>query len=496
MLADICRASLGTDLSFPFSRLRPVVHASPTSAGPMHQGPRIIPPVDLIGLPTLRKSYRSILSVASGLHLRMRTVFLPQLLLDHLKGGRTAADEDDGLDDDDEDRKVVMSVEVEATGGGADGMSGERIGFEIESVEVKVGGAATGAQAELLEEPRPSEGNEAGFPLSLHSLDQYNLLYAVSASVSAHYNPSANPLPPPTPMSTITAASYPSTAQQHQQQGRNVSQQYPSPSSGQSESIRPVSISVVGRPFVDHDGLKEYPTASFVSRWNCTLDLSHLEATSDKRISLPTVAGVVPNSSSGSASRPASMVAGNKRFSAASLSAFSANSPHLVHGGFTSSASNQLPNGLQPPPAQASSSFNHNPPPTPAFPSYQGQPPILPPSQLAFAHQSGPSRPTSAMDARRRTTQGANPPPTPAPGRPLSGAGMGWDQGQVSMTTASQEADGVLISISVLAPEGGKRPIRVLEPFSLEVFVFNKSTRYEFPPSHFSDSDVSSRSAD
>ncbi|KAL7411827.1 TRAPP trafficking subunit Trs65-domain-containing protein [Mrakia frigida] len=471
----------GPDVSFPFSRLRPITNNSPNSpTNPSNQGPTTNPPVSLISLPTLRKSFRSVLSVASGLHLRMRTVFLPQLLLDDYKA--TSGD-DDPLDDEDEDRKVVMSVEVEATGGGTDGMGGENIGFEIESVEVKVGGVATGAKAELLEPPCANEGEgKTGFPLPLHSLDQYNLLYAVSSSLSSHYNPSATPLPPPTPMSTITLPSLPSTVQQ--QQGRHVSQQHPPPPSVPSESVRPVSIAVVGRPFIDVDGVKEYPTASFVSRWNCTLDLSHLDATSDKRISLPAVAGVLSShshsspSSSAAASRPTSMIAGNRRFSAASLTAFSHNNNQVL---LPSSNQQQLNGHLPPLPPPPSSSSNGLPPPTPAFPSYppsQAQPPLLPPSQLAFANSgNSPQRPTSAMDARRRTTLGENPPPTPAPGRPFSnagGGGNGWDQG-TSSTTA--EADGVLISISVLLPEGGKRAIKVLEPFSLEVFVFNKSSR-------------------
>lgn len=474
----------------------------------------------------------------------MRTVFLPQLL--PRRPAATTRDDNNTFynesdeDDDEEDRKVVMSVEIEASGG-VDGMNGIQNGFEVEKIEVKVGGIGSGAKAELLESTAAGSTHGAGevgelvrFPLPLHPLEQYNLLYVISASRTEPSNLVA-PLPPPTPMSTIALPS--ALANRRSMPGLPPQQQLGRPQqapSGIPAHHRPVSISVLGRPFNrGSSGEKTFLTAPFVSRWNCSLDLSHLEAsTSDKRLSLPVLAGVSASSGStfpiatatatgvpsGSQSRPNSLVAGNKRFSIASLSALSS----AVGTPISSRSHTPQPPGLsskpQPPPPSAGPNTPTSglpPPPTPAFPMYQANPPILPPSQLAFALSQPPGAPNSSGRTIEMQHLPTNAPLTPAlgasfaprtvakthPGSTSNIAGAGTGAADAGITSFSSES--ILISCSIVPPEqrsstsaddsqgsspcgdrssrgGGnrhQREVKVLEPFSLEVFVFNRSDR-------------------
>ncbi|CED82930.1 TRAPP II complex, Trs65 [Phaffia rhodozyma] len=520
---------LGEGYSFPSTRLsskqiRPSHAVANSVSFPegLHQGPKVIPPVSLIDLPTLRKSFRAIFALASGLSLRMRTVYLPNLLTNagQLEGqdlpDRTSEDEEG----DEEERKIVMSVEVESTGGVTD-EGDNSCGFEIETVEVLVGGGSSGVH--LLEpfssetpECRDSVEKEAAksvFPLELRPLDQFSLLYVVStthleglstgSSTAISSGQSGPTLFPPGPTDPT----------HHRRQTSIV----PAILSVVSPE-RPVSIAVTGRPFIfrssapsmdlpSTESEKHYLSSSFVSRWNCSLDLTHLDTgLVNKRISVPALAGLAQPRGIG-LGRPSvglggggHQVAGNRRYSIANLAS-------LAQSGRNHSSSSHNPNQLQqhhpalpsinslptilPTPPQAfppiqqidtslasgSASINgmKEPLATPAFPSYpahdrqQRQPSgILPPSQLAFVNSRTSAPAVSTAE----------------------GGGRGGHGTQY-------EEEGLLVSVNVHTPYGAssdrnhgengeeardeerrdRRTVRPLEPFTLEVFVFNKSDR-------------------
>lgn len=93
--------------------------------------------------PTLRKSFRKTLRTVSGFRVRMRTVFVPYVLLEYERardrargeGIEEGEDEKEKLEAGNEERTVVLCVEVENSG-----ESGPGIGFEVEKVDVNIGG--------------------------------------------------------------------------------------------------------------------------------------------------------------------------------------------------------------------------------------------------------------------------------------------------------------------------------------------------------------------
>ena len=98
-------------------------------------------------LPTLRKSYRRTLQTVSGFRVRMRTVFVPYVLLPETEG--TLAELDDAEKERERreagsaERTVVLCVEIENSGESSIGA-----GFVVEKVDVKIGGE--GAKATLI----------------------------------------------------------------------------------------------------------------------------------------------------------------------------------------------------------------------------------------------------------------------------------------------------------------------------------------------------------
>ncbi|KAI0065986.1 hypothetical protein BV25DRAFT_1989048 [Artomyces pyxidatus] len=211
---------------------------------------------------TLRKSFRKTLHTVSGFRVRMRTVFVPYVLLPQ---DRTDADVLDALEAGHTERTVVLCIELENAG-----ESG--IGFAVEDIDVSVGGDGS-ARVRLIRWGAPSaEKGDGGkiFPLRMGVMEQYNLLYAVEL-LSA-------PLPEREEL-LLGAGAAPMS---------------------EAELQRTVTINVHGRPFevpasagsgiVHHeDGFADahakaqeklqegaviYPTPTFASRWNCILDLS------------------------------------------------------------------------------------------------------------------------------------------------------------------------------------------------------------------------------
>lgn len=205
----------------------------------------------------------------------MRTVFVPAVMLDDEddeegasdvpgKGEQRAAvdtsSDDDGSDSDDseeeeksaeqkdlresgnEERTVILSVEVENSGD-----SGPGVLFEVENVDVRIGGE--GARSRLIGwgDADTKRKEESKFPIRIESMGQYNLLYAVSF------------LKTPNDMDGLSLSRDPSVAGAHN-----------------PELQRAVSITVYGRPIIPTGTNKDrvYPTETFSSRWNCVLDLS------------------------------------------------------------------------------------------------------------------------------------------------------------------------------------------------------------------------------
>jgi hypothetical protein len=275
---------------------------TPTSAGART-------PTAAASHPTLRKSFRKTLKTVSGFRVRMRTVFVPYVLLHphsrshfhahingeghaHANGNESETEKHGGvheIEDEEsrreagnEERTVVLCVEVENSG-----ESGVGVGFRVESVEVCIGGE--GARAFLVgwgDRRQPDQhrwrrsdvgvgkGDEDGedmFPLEIGSKEQYNLLYAVSFLQN--------------PDDTDGFSLGMGTGKEKEKGG-----------SGQ-ELQRAVTINIVGKPVVrprtdetateaiaTGDGENttkdllptstSYPTQSFTSRWNCILDLS------------------------------------------------------------------------------------------------------------------------------------------------------------------------------------------------------------------------------
>ena len=115
-------------------------HAAPIPSSPLNT--------------TLRKSYRRILTLSSGLRVRMRTLFLPQLL-----PPRSGLEQQD--DEDEGERRVALCVEVENP------LDSPAMAFEVESITVDVGGKGGKAQASLICQPEQQSADTSVFPLLL-----------------------------------------------------------------------------------------------------------------------------------------------------------------------------------------------------------------------------------------------------------------------------------------------------------------------------------------
>ena len=187
---------------------------------------------------TLRKSFRKTMKTVSGFKVRMRTVFVPYVLL---PSASTSGEGEAGT----EERTVVLCVEIENSG-----ESGLGIGFEVDGVEVVIGGE--GAEAKLISW-NGERGEEGVFPMKVQSGEQWNLLYAVGFMGNPDDSPDGFLLVGDTGDKRIIGGK-------------------------EKELRRTVTINITGRPFThlgeDQSEGYGYPTQRFSSRWNCILDLS------------------------------------------------------------------------------------------------------------------------------------------------------------------------------------------------------------------------------
>jgi hypothetical protein len=496
-----CFSEAESALNLPTTRIGTFIRRHAYSLPPIKRQKALLTPATSSAralIPTLRKSYRKTLATVSGFRVRMRTLFVPYVFMPGAEKWEAG----------NEERSVILCIEVENSG-----ESGT--GFSVEHVEVAVGGE--GATSRLIGWGAGFEENpeKSIFPLQLGSVEQCNLLYAVS-----FLHPSdANDL-----VLSRTGAKTAATTSA------------PAPVDKQ----RSVAIIVKGRPCEISPDKKviSYPTEPFLSRWNCLLDLSSsrqqemqdytLDAPLSAQDALPTPASPFPAASPKSQgafekAHPISTmqgpaVAGSKRHTVAGL----VNPKHrgAVPPGigtrpssmpfpsqsaydspkFTPTLPSIAVNGPlavpQPttayPPSPGGSGGGYLPSPmTPAFPAYPPEVQAVPPSPYPYSSYGGAS-PGGLVEPHRERqfgSVGSAAPVTPGP----RAFGTSFSENFIRL---EPYADPVVVSVALLSPVrgsvydedgfavagGGKHAglgkedwIYPLDVFALEIFVFNQS---------------------
>ncbi|KAG8214083.1 TRAPP trafficking subunit Trs65-domain-containing protein [Butyriboletus roseoflavus] len=458
----------------------------------------------------LRQSYRKILQTVSGFRVRMRTVFVPHVLLPKNSFVDQDAHDRNDFESGSEEREagnsertVVLCVEVENSG-----ESGPTTGFSLERLDVKIGGE--GATTRLIEwgEGVFNSGSDTEnhlFPLLIGSMEQYNLLYVVS-----FWNT-------PNDQDNFMLTT----------QGINDG----------GELQRAVTITVYGRPYLasevkDENSVLSYPTPTFSSRWNCVLDLSSrpreepvdFHETSVGRSALPEPASPFPGRTalSSLALSPApttptpQAIAGKRHTLPSSITAMRAINPSANYrlslpsreypGGsamlpapttaftppsvalqtFNRSASTTF--GMSAPPLSGGGGFNVNTLPsetqaqpsvtlhTPAYPMF---PPGVTAKALhiqALGSQQGYSGPSVEIKRERGTGMMTAVPQTPFP----TVLNTQFDTRQEPLPVPSGEP--VVVSVGLLLAESddgypfGQKRIYPSDQFTLDIFVYNQSS--------------------
>ncbi|EIW71683.1 hypothetical protein TREMEDRAFT_71234 [Tremella mesenterica DSM 1558] len=257
--------------------------------------------IDLLGGltgTTLRKAYRRILDLSPGLRVRMRTLFLPQLL----ELGSEKNEEIGGQ------KKIVLCVEVENP------PDAGSHGFEVLGVMVEVGGKGGKATTELCCVPSSTTSEQKDyqkakvevFPLRLRPMEQYNLLYTITLPFM---ETSPTPDQPQRPVSIIVTSQPYSIPDQSKSSIPSIS----SPLSDESHLIEQVEF-----------GISKSSTRAFQSRWNCTLDLSSYKPS-------PSPSPSFPSNRTEINKQPSNAITGDKRYSLASMLSDKERDPNLTH---------------------------------------------------------------------------------------------------------------------------------------------------------------------
>lgn len=215
------------------------------------------------GPATMRKSFRKTLRTVSGFRVRMRTVFVPAVLLP-LSGTQSTEqeteEERDRLEAGTDERTVVLCVELENSGD-----SGRTVGFEVEKVDVKVGGGDdAGARAVLVGWGEGVTDGGSVFPMRVGASEQYNLLYAVSFLRSPDE-------------ALAMGLVKDSSAQELLQRSVTISifgRPYLTGTSYASSPLTATLKTFSPPPSSTSSNTFSYPTRTFCSKWNCVLDLS------------------------------------------------------------------------------------------------------------------------------------------------------------------------------------------------------------------------------
>lgn len=448
----------------------------------------------------LRKSYRKILQTVSGFRVRMRTVFIPHVLLPNNSFASASNQDHDDFENGNEEREagnsertVVLCVEVENSG-----ESGPAMGFSLERLDVKIGGE--GATTRLIgwgEGAFNPDTENHLFPLLIRSMEQYNLLYVVS-----FWNT-------PNDQENLLLA------------GQGIH--------GGGELQRAVAITVYGRPYLaseikDENDILSYPTQTFSSRWNCILDLSsrpHEEAADETsvvgRSALPEPPSPFPGrialSSVFSSSAPQKSIpqaiAGKRHTLPGSMTAMRAIDPSTNFR--LSLPHREYPGGSAAPPATATSftppsvalqafnqsgsttfgtpssrggGFNGNlsqpetfiTPPTPAYPAFPPSTAGNTPHVQALGGQQGYSGPSIEIKRERGSGMMTAVPQTPLP----TVLNTQFDRRHEPLPGPSGEP--IVVSVGLLPAESGdkypfgQRKIYPSDQFTLDIFVYNQSS--------------------
>ncbi|KAJ7490314.1 TRAPP trafficking subunit Trs65-domain-containing protein [Mycena galericulata] len=252
-LGSVSRLKLFTLQPLPARTPLPAPSPSPMTAVGRSQPSAASGP----GPATLRKSFRKTLPTVSGFRVRMRTVFVPAVLFPYTGDeveNEEADDDRERLEAGTDERTVVLCVELENSGD-----SGRTVGFEVERVEVNVGGGDdAGARAVLVGWGNGGvKDSTSVFPMRVGAREQYNLLYAVSFLRS--------------PDEALAMGLVKDGGAQDMLQ-------------------RAVTIGIFGKPYLTASSSSSsppttpktsalpttlpYPTRTFCSKWNCVLDLS------------------------------------------------------------------------------------------------------------------------------------------------------------------------------------------------------------------------------
>lgn len=450
---------------------------------------------------TLRKSFRKVLQTVSGFRVRMRTVFVPHILFPEMNSGTDDDDDDSDAQEREagnNERTVVLCVEVENSG-----ESGSGVGFSVERVDVKIGGE--GASAKLIgwgEGAFEAEVETHIFPLLIGSMEQCNLLYAVS-----FLKPSAD--------SDFSLVGRRSGAV-----------------SVNSDLQRAVAINIYGKPYLSKAGGEHdsgdgddpplsYPTHTFSSRWNCILDLSSKppeepidlsDPSGSTRSVLPEPASPFPGQAALASAIPkVQSITGNKRLTLPSnITAIRAINPNTNFRPMPyrdqPSASPILSNKQYTPPSVNVQSFSKSPsttfglpppttpllgvsipngvphgplesqtfvtPPTPAYPAF---PPATAPApshfQTPLSNHQGASGPSVEIRRERGLGMTAAIPQTPGP----TIVGGEFDPARDTPVTGGEP---IIVSVGLLPPPGSvaSRKLYPCDQFTLDIFVFNQSS--------------------
>jgi hypothetical protein len=436
--------------------------------------------------PILRKAFRKTLSTCNGFQVRMRTIFVPYVLLPGV-----GDDGDERREAGSEERSVVLCVEIENTGESSKD-------FEVGSVKVSVSGE--GASSQLIRWGESLASMEAVdvFPLRLRPMEQYNLLYSVTF---LHPIDSNDPFQPRTTNS-----------------GPPMKTPY-------SELQRSVSIMINGRPSEVVNGKTSYLTDAFNSKWSCLLNLSpdHQPDLGDYQLNEPlSVGDAVPTPASPfpvasprtqvefernhpiTATRSPA-IGGSKRHTLAGLSGRRTTIPSPIKVRFslpagvtatsTSSTSgpktavlpsialNSPTTSAQSPGTPTTAGIYGAFPATPAYPAWPAEATTIPPTPHLQAPMMGQVSSTvgKVMEPRRMGPTGTVLAGTPGSG----GYGANISERLVSMEPYSEP---VVVSVALLSPAqttghrdakrntGPKKDfIYPLDIFALEIFVFNQS---------------------
>lgn len=445
-------------------------------------------------VPILRKSHRKTLRTVSGFKVRMRTVLVPYVLFPEpdadvpWESNVSAAENAEEWDRErreagSDESTVVLCIEIENSG--ESGMT-----FFVERVDVFISGQ--GAKTTLIK----WGDSQNIFPLPIASMEQYNLLYAVTF------------VQPPDADDVNTIAKKKA-----------------------GELQRAVSITISGKPREDRGSSVVDPTKTFSSKWNCVLDLGvniNKDLPPDgghttTRDALPTPASPFPGRDSTSTLLAASIQPGNdQRLSSVSGSRqYTADATIMTSGRVPKSPVNyRSPTAMLNPafiserdPQQHTSlagggglilpsvvmQQSQSRPRTPmTYTPKSGTPPPLAPP---FGDDIGVSSPPPITPAYPSfpTSPGVH---TPASQNPIHGFQssigpsteirrgsntqvLGGNAGEYFESPVSGEGDGepVIVSIGVLPlekRESGRGSSKDLifpnDKFTLDIFVFNKSS--------------------